>query len=106
MEKAQTSISFVHEAYSAGLQTGYCAGVLARIFSEIITKSHRLSTNNVVAPHGSQQLHPFAGKDASQSLPAFKGQMVLVGALAALGAMPCVDEPARSLQISSPLIRS
>ena len=41
MEKAQASISFVHEECSAGLQTGCCAGVLARICSGIITKSNR-----------------------------------------------------------------
>ena len=45
---------------------------------------------------GSQQLHPLAGEEAGQSIPAFKGQVALVEALAALGAMPSVDEPALS----------
>ena len=48
---------------------------------------------DVVPADVAQQLHPLAGEDAGESIPALKSKMALVKGFAALGAMPGIDEP-------------
>jgi hypothetical protein len=43
-----------------------------------------------------QQLHPFAGKNPGESIPALEGQLTLMEPLTALGSVPSINESARS----------
>jgi hypothetical protein len=50
---------------------------------------------DIVPADVAQQLHPLAGEDSGESIPALKSKIALMKDFAALGAMPGIDEPAR-----------